>query len=791
MTSSPVSETRLPPLPIDGARERILAALEAGPLVIASPTGSGKSTRVPRFCPGTVLVVEPRRVACMTLAERVAEEAGSPLGEAVGYWVRDDRRMGDDTRVLFATPGVVLRARHLLDRDVVILDEFHERGLETDLLFALLVARRHPGLIVMSATLETQRVKAAVGGELVEVDGRLHPVEVRHSPGGVLLPDGRDLEQRVAQAVKQSAALPGDVLVFLPGKGEIARAADALSSLAELELVELHGGLSLEAQRRAFAPSRRRKVVLATNVAETSVTVPGIGVVIDSGLVRRTRYHYGRSYLTLTPIARDSAEQRAGRAGRTGPGVCIRLWDRAAVLEATTPPEVHREALGPLLLATAAAGARVEDLPFLDAPKAHALEDARTELRALGALKPEDGISTLGEELFGLPIDPGLGRLLVEARERGTLQDAIDLVAALGTGRPLFLRAPNPEARVGDDLREVGCDACAAITALRRGEPRKHGLGGVVLSEARRTAKRLREAFGVERADADATVDRRALAATVLAADSRSAHVARERKRRVAFSNGGTELELARESALHLGKLPEAIAVLGVRAITDARGQRHLLCTAAMPLSPSQLVEAELGRERVGAAGLERGVALATVERVYAKRVLASEQRVPEGRLARETIATLFQQGRLLKGALVETRLRLEARTLAREVARRGRLGMPVDALPPAIELEAWTLERLEALGVESGEDAKLLSEADLTIEPLPPDAQAALDERFPLRVDLGDASYRAEYDFKKSRVTLHLLKGTRQSPPPRGFLPRLGGLTVFAEAGGRLHLVK
>ncbi|MDH5671819.1 MAG: helicase-related protein [Myxococcales bacterium] len=774
-------------LPIDAVRARFVAALARGPVVVAAPTGSGKSTRVPRFCSGSVLVVEPRRVACMTLARRVAEEEGAELGTTVGYQVRDDRRANANTRVLFATPGIVLRARELLERQTVILDEFHERGLETDLLLALLVERQHRGLVVMSATLEADRVASAIGGEVVEAAGRLHPVTVEYLPENALLPDPRDLELRLQHALSRCQQLPGDVLVFLPGKAEIARVASALTSDARFEVIPLHGSLSLEQQNRAFAPCSRRKLILATNVAETSVTVPGIGVVIDSGLSRRTHYHQGRSYLTLTPIAADSATQRAGRAGRTAAGVCIRLWSKAARLEATTPPEIHRESLTPMLLAAAAAGSHVERLPFLDPPKDHALDDARAELLALGALEADASLSRLGAELFGLPIDPALGRVLVEARRRDTLQDAIDLVAALGVGRPLFITSARNDS---EDLREVGCDASALIAAIRQGDPGRHGLSHTALAEARRTARRLREAFSIEAAPSR-PANRRALAATVLAADPRTAHVARIRKRAVAFSNGGTELELARESALQLAKLPDAVAVLAIHAITDHRGQRHLRCTAALPLTLQQLTDAGLGRERVGEVTLKRGVALAQIERVYARRVLTSEQRIPEGELARQAIAELFLSGRLLPKALGEAQLRLERRELARRAARRGSLGVRPEQLPEPIDLQAFTVAQLEALGVESGQDAALLSAEDLIPEDLPAEVLARLETQYPLRIELGDARYRAEYDFSKSRVTLHLIEGTRKNPPPRSFLPKFGGLTIYAEAGGRLHLLR
>ncbi|TNF24256.1 MAG: ATP-dependent RNA helicase, partial [Deltaproteobacteria bacterium] len=372
-------------LPIDALRQAFDAALRAGPVVVTAPTGSGKSTRVPSWCPGPVLVVEPRRVACRSLARRVAELEGTSVGAEVGYHVRDDRRASDATRILFATPGVVLRwlaGGAALPFATVILDELHERSLDVDLLLALLLSRRPAQLVAMSATLDAERVAAHLGGTLLRGDGRLFPVAVSYLGEPAALPTSEGLADRVADAVARAEQDPGDVLVFLPGKAEIARVADRLERRCPHEVLQLHGALPAEVQDRAFSPGPRRRVILATNVAETSLTLPRIGVVIDAGLVRRTRYHHGRGVLTLTAIAGDSADQRTGRAGRLGPGVCYRLWGRAGRLEPVTPPEIARESLVPLVLGAAACGADVDALAFLDPPAGHAVAQARGELEA-------------------------------------------------------------------------------------------------------------------------------------------------------------------------------------------------------------------------------------------------------------------------------------------------------------------------------------------------------------------------------------------------------------------------
>ena len=233
----------------------------------------------------------------------------------------------------------------------------------------------------------------------------------------------------------QAEKATGDILIFLPGKAEIAAVCSALDRRGKGMVLPLHGHLSLEEQSRIFRPSKKRKIIVSTNVAETSLTVPGIGVVIDSGLVRQTRYYQGRGFLSLVAIASDSASQRAGRAGRTGPGQCFRLWSKAARMEERTRPEIHRESLVPLVIASAACGRSVDSLNFLTPPKEYAIAQAREELNALGALDGLAELTPTGQELFKLPMDPGLGRLLIEAVQTPSAEDMIDLVAGLSVGR--------------------------------------------------------------------------------------------------------------------------------------------------------------------------------------------------------------------------------------------------------------------------------------------------------------------------------------------------------------------
>jgi ATP-dependent helicase HrpB len=771
----------LPPeLPISALRARFTTSLAQGPVVISSPTSSGKSTGVPRWCEGRVLVVEPRRIACRTLAARVAQLEGTALGADVGYVVRDEHVATDATRIVFATPGMVLRNRALLgSARTVILDEFHERSLEIDLLLALLLDAGGPALVIMSATLEGERVAQHVGGAHLTVEGRAFPVEVRYLPGGNPLPDSADLATRVALALDAARDDPGDVLVFLPGKAEIEASLQRVRG--PFNVVPLHGGLALDEQRRAFEATSQRKVILATNVAETSLTIPGIGVVIDAGLVRQTRYEAGRGFLSLMPIAEDSAAQRTGRAGRTAPGICYRLWSPAAKLAKTTLPEIHRESLVPLVLTAAAWGKSVEQLPLLDPPKAYALAAARADLASWGALAGEAALSESGQSLFALPIDPQHARLLIAARAHDCLEAMIDLVSVLSVGRPLFVSV---EAELGleDDLRHAGCDATAAIRALRAERPADHALSSFVVREARLTRTRLRRAEGLpERAPVPAAFDRDALVRAAIAADPRVVHVARVRGRSVYFSNGGTEIELARESALQNVRDLEAILALDSRAIGAGRDARVLVtCAMAVPLS--LLARVNLGEDRLASVQLDRKRVVARIERVFANRVIAEREETPEGALLRAAMLQLLLRGSLFREAVASTRERLTRAALAAWLLSRGHpSGAKVEGAE--LSLEAWLSAKLERLGVESGEDLALLSASDFVSPELPYEVRASIENDYPLNVSVGDASYRAEYDLAQSQVTLRMLKGGRAEPPPLSYLPKFPGLRICVES--------
>jgi ATP-dependent helicase HrpB len=444
------------PLPIDAVVPEVLARLsEAGAVVLQAPPGAGKTTRVPPALlphPGTVLVVEPRRVAARAAARRMAAEHGSRLGEAFGYSVRFDTVAGPRTRVLVMTPGVLLRKLHadpfLEAVGTVVFDEFHERGVEADLALGLVRLLRQtvrPDLraVIMSATLDAGPVADYLGGcPVVTSQGRTFPVDVRYRPG-----------LSAADAVREALTLTaGDVLAFFPGVGEIRRAAAELGDLPATVL-PLYGDLPADEQDRALRKLDGRKVVLATNVAETSVTVDGVTAVVDTGTARQQQFDpaVGMDRLLLGPVSRASADQRAGRAGRTAPGVCLRLWDELShrARPAQAEPEVRRVDLAGPSLHLLAVGETLAGFPWPDPPRQEAVAAAEELLTQLG-LTAGGGLTPLGRTVAGLPVHPRLGRMLVAAADLG-VPDRAALAAALLSDRDPFDRsAPRPPARPTD-----------------------------------------------------------------------------------------------------------------------------------------------------------------------------------------------------------------------------------------------------------------------------------------------------------------------------------------------------
>lgn len=462
-------------LPVVERREDILNAIrEHQVVVVAGETGSGKTTQLPKIClelgrgrRGLIGHTQPRRLAARSVAGRLAEELNVSLGEQVGYQVRFNDQSTPNTLVKLMTDGILLaETQHdplLLRYDTIIIDEAHERSLNIDFLLGylkrLLPQRPDLKVIITSATIDVTRFAAHFGSAhqpapVVEVSGRTFPVDVHYRP---LARDedneeDRTLQEGILHAVNEIETIerekgwlhgPRDVLVFLPGEREIREAADTLrrADLKGTEILPLYARLSNEEQNRVFAPHRGRRIVLATNVAETSLTVPGIRYVIDPGLVRISRYSYRAKIqrLPIEPISQASANQRKGRCGRVAEGVCIRLYGEEDFLSrpAFTDPEIQRTNLASVILSMLALKlGHIENFPFVDPPDSRFVKDGFRLLFELGAVDDQQRLSALGRKLAKLPVDPRLARMVLAGAERGSLRDVLIVVSALAIQDP-------------------------------------------------------------------------------------------------------------------------------------------------------------------------------------------------------------------------------------------------------------------------------------------------------------------------------------------------------------------
>jgi len=487
---TPVVRNPLPPitfpedLPVSGRRAEIAKAISENQVVIVSgETGSGKTTQLPKIClelgrgsKGLIGHTQPRRIAASSTAKRIAQELGSPLGEHVGFKVRFNDTLQKGASVKLMTDGILLAETQtdplLRNYDTIIIDEAHERSLNIDFLLGYLktLLPRRPDLkiIITSATIDADRFARHFGSNdkpapVIEVSGRLYKVEVRYRPierdqvvganavdGGKPLPkaqaarEKRDLMDGVIDAVDELSRLgQGDVLVFLPGEREIRDAAEALRKHhpPHVEILPLFARLSVEEQDRVFRTTNARRIVLSTNVAETSLTVPGIRYVVDTGLARVKRYSFRNKVeqLQIEPVAQSAANQRAGRCGRVADGVCIRLYEEEDFLKRPkfSDPEILRSSLAAVILRMKSLRlADVETFPFIEAPQGRAIADGYQLLQEVGAVDDNNDLTPLGRKLAKLPLDPRVGRMILAALDNQCLSEMLIVASALSTQDP-------------------------------------------------------------------------------------------------------------------------------------------------------------------------------------------------------------------------------------------------------------------------------------------------------------------------------------------------------------------
>ena len=665
--------SRPPQLPVTRALGDIAAATRpGGSAVITAPPGTGKTTLLPPAVAvafaqhdasvGRVLVTQPRRVAARAAARRIARLLGEEVGGQVGYSVRGDSRVSERTRVEMVTPGVALRR---LQRDpelpgvsALIVDEFHERDLDTDLALAFALDARaalRDDLFVAltSATLEASRtvdfLRASTGEEpaLVDIPGDIFPLELRYAPpprgveavgaiGNERVGVRREYLAHVARTVEETvAATEGSVLVFLPGVGEIEAVRGNLR-LGDMPVLTLHGQLSAAEQDRALSPASGRRVILSTSIAESSLTVPGVSVVVDAGLAREPRFDAGRSLSSLVtvPAALARLEQRAGRAARTGPGIAVRVMDSVDVARrpAQSAPGIATQDLTDARLQVASWGTPVEELALLDAPPAGTWEAAGQRLSSLGAIDEAGAATALGRTLASLPLDPPLGRALLASS------------AVLGASK-----AARFVALLSEDLRVPGADLGALERRLGRGGA--SGASGAHAQAARvketqarleRLAKRLPNSSATDvlapapaRQDADARTREDELALTCALAYPE--WIARRRPGSMAYIlAGGVGAELPQGSPL------EGQEWLAVASIDRAPASRHARILAAVPLSEEDALAAGAALlETRTQASIDKGVLTATRTRALGAIPLKS---APASSLSEEEATALVAE---------------------------------------------------------------------------------------------------------------------------------------------------
>ncbi|MFK7742535.1 MAG: helicase-related protein [Planctomycetota bacterium] len=821
-------------LPIDEIRSDFERCLdESGRLVVTAETGAGKSTRIPlwlveRF-EGVVLVVEPRRIACHALAEFLAGERGEKVGDSIGSRVRFSDRSGPNTRVLFCTPGVALRMLAApadahgspptfgpSRLGALVVDEFHERSWQVDLVVAAaatMPSMRDVPLVLTSATIDAESAAATLSANTLHATGRTFPVEVRYA-SGVVEPSADAIGERVAGAVV--AALQqheGEVLAFLPGMKEIRAAESALrrggEAVRDLEILTVHGSQPPEAMRRIFARSQRRRVYLATNVAETSITLPGVRIVIDSGLAKSKLHRAGRAVLATAVISLASMEQRAGRAGRIAPGVCYRLWSERFRPDAYQRPELERVELDDLVLQAAeigVIGVGLGNATWITPPPEFAVERALERLRALGALDREGRMTPRGRSLAQLPVSAEEAALLVGAPPEIDAT-VCDLVAVLQARGSLLLDVANVPGAAQDSvvearlelLRGVADEVTSALRLLRGGDAKRHHLSARRLAEARAIAKQLRGLMGA------AGESLQGLAAYVLQRLPGAGFVLRPRASRAKgrakpWANGSVEVQVypfrPMDEAVEMPKHTAAV-ILETDWIASSQGVVGV-GRMVLPVDRQTLVDAGLGEASLGDIQLEKksgGRVKITADRLVrlAGVTLACGEMQLMGADLHRAVAGLVLENRLFKGAGDALRDALHAWGILAAWRDEPFDDRPAIAAPVSDDPASWLAQRLAALGVESCSDLSLLEGADLV-----PDLEQEtgvqdwesepLQKAFPRVWVHQGGRYSCTVFPASRRVHLEPLdaKARKLKEPSAATLPRFRGFAVTFQQGSR-----
>ncbi|MEZ8256826.1 ATP-dependent RNA helicase [Vibrio cyclitrophicus] len=791
-------------LPIDSYQNAFHDQIGNSHLVVEAETGSGKSTRLPVWASqhGRVLVVEPRRIACTSLAKYLAQQSGEKLGSKVGYAIKLESEYSEQTDVVFVTPGIALRwlsEDGLASFDVIVVDEFHERRWDIDLLVAILKQKASHRLVITSATIEGERLAHYLNANRISCEGRTYQVAIENRANeSRVLPDIRHLEQRIAEEVNhQLIASRGDILVFLPGKKEIVHCEQTLAKNPDIQVVKLHASVS--DKERGLALSGRnidtkndgdslRKVILATNVAETSLTIPDIGVVIDSGLERRTVQRNGRTTLMLKSISRASAKQRAGRAGRVMDGVCVRLYGEHAALELVTPPELQREELTEPMLAAACCGAPLESLSFLDPIPEKSLNSATQTLLTMEAINTDHQITEHGKKLYPLPIDALYADIVTRIKNKALKEAMVDLTAALSVPARLYQLPNNADHLEALAQQEKeGCDLSLLIQIVRGRDYPHLEIDKQALNEAQGLATQMREVFELPQLEVASRFQRIELLKTIVNLHPELVFV-RRLKRKEAFANGMLEVVLGRQN--RFPDNAQAMLVLDTHSL-PGRGvkQTLILATTTAPIPLELVVEADLGEWQQSETVVNDEGVFTEMALVYAGRTITTKLVEAEGPLSLKPIVDLVVSGAQLPGFA-------EART--QEIKHWQlyvKLGLDEQTqFTPEIEqlsFELWLIEQLEVLGVTDVSELEMFEHNDIPFDGIPAWLYNEFSEKYPFSLCLADLQLEVEYLTGRKLIYVHYQSGSRKLSPKRWELPTWSGWRIQYKKASRIIDIK
>lgn len=791
-------------LPIDSYQKTFHEQISNSHLVVEAETGSGKSTRLPVWASahGRVLVVEPRRIACTSLAKYLAQQSGEKLGSKVGYAIKLESEYNEQTNIVFVTPGIALRwlsEDGLAGFDVIVVDEFHERRWDIDLLVAILKQKVSHRLVITSATIEGERLAHYLNANRISCEGRTYQVAIEHrATESRTLPDIRHLEQRIAEEVThQLIASHGDMLVFLPGKKEIMQCEQALAKNPDIQVIKLHASVSDKERDLALSGrntgnsdngSGLRKVILATNVAETSLTIPDIGVVIDSGLERRTVQRNGRTTLMLKSISRASAKQRAGRAGRVMDGVCVRLYGEHAALELVTPPELQREELTEPMLAAACCGALLESLSFLDSIPDKSLNSATQTLLTMEAINTNHQITEHGKKLYPLPIDALYADIVTRIKTKALKEAMVDLTAALSVPARLYQLPSNAEHLEALAQQEKeGCDLSLLIQIVRGRDYPHLEIDQQALNEAQDLAKQMREVFELPQLEVASRYQRTALLETIIQLHPELVFV-RRLKRKEAFANGMLEVVLGRQN--RFPDNAQAMLVLDTHSL-PGRGvkQTLTLATTTAPVPLELVVEAELGEWQQGETVVNDEGVFTEMALVYAGRTITTKLVAAEGQLSLKPIVDLVVSGELLPGFAERRTQEIKHWQL---YVRLG-LDEQIHNTPEIEQLsfEGWFIEQLEVLGVTDISELEMFEHSDIPFEGIPTWLYSEFSEKYPFALSLADLQLSVEYFPGRKLIYVHYQSGGRKLSPKRWELPTWSGWRIQYKKASRIIDIK